>query len=98
MPFEITVKTEPVGRDELQPEHIGSALVDSINDLAERARLHVVEAMPAHIDKPTPYTLRGIGVRRAKGHRRHTGLAEADVLSHQARYLRLQILGGVQVA
>jgi len=88
---------EKAGRDELQIVDLQAAFVDAINDMAERARLEVLEAMPAYLDKPTPYTLRGIGVRKAKSGAQRPE-AEVDVLPQQARYLQYQILGGVRTA
>ena len=97
MPFAITVKTEKPGPDELTPVDLREAFGDAIDDLAQRARLHVIEAMPAHLDRPTPYTLRGIGVLKSKPGAAEP-YAEVDVLPQQARYLRYQILGGTRVA
>lgn len=45
MPFQITVEAEKPTRDELTPVDLREAFGDAIDDLAERARLHVVEAM-----------------------------------------------------
>lgn len=97
MPFQITVESEKPTRDELTPVDLREAFGDAIDVLAERARLHVVEAMPSHPDRPTPYTLRGIGVLKSKP-RAPEPFAEVDVLPQQARYLRYQILGGTRVA
>lgn len=96
MPFAITVETEKPGPDELTPVDIRDAFGDAIDDLAERARLHVVEAMPSHLDRPTPFTLRGIGTVKSKPGAAEP-FAEVDVLPQQARYLRYQILGGTRV-
>lgn len=97
MPFAINVETEKPGPDELTPVDIREAFGDAIDDLAERARLHVVEAMPAFLDRPTPFTLRGIGTVKSKPGSPEP-YAEIDVLPQQARYLRYQILGGTRVA
>lgn len=97
MALKIDVSMEKAAPGELQIVDLQAALVDSINDMAERARLKVVEAMPAYLDKPTPFTLRGIGVRKAKPGAQRPEV-EVDVLPQQARYLQYQILGGVRVA
>ncbi|MGU3479161.1 hypothetical protein [Methylobacterium sp. D48H] len=97
MPFQITVKNEKPSRDELTPVDLRGVFGDAIDDLAEQARLYVVEAMPSYLDRPTPYTLRGIGAVKSKAEAVEL-YAEVDVLPQQARYLRYQILGGVRVA
>lgn len=97
MPFQITVEAEKPSKDELTPVDVRAAFGDAIDDLAARARLHVIEAMPAYLDKPTPFTLRGIGVLKSTPGAAEP-FAEVDVLPQQARYLRYQGLGGTRVA
>lgn len=97
MPSKIAVETEKPGPDELTPVDLRDAFGDAIDDLAERARLHVVEAMPSYLDRPTPYTLRGIGTVKSKPWAAEL-FAEVDVLPQQARYLRYQILSRTRVA
>ncbi|GJE17253.1 hypothetical protein AIGOOFII_1966 [Methylobacterium marchantiae] len=58
--FQITVKTDPPEKDELGPADIRAALVDSVNLIAKAARLHVTEALPIHLDRPTPFTMKAI--------------------------------------
>lgn len=52
--FKIDVTVEKPGLDELQIVDLPVALVDEINGMAKRARVQVVEAMPAYLGKPTP--------------------------------------------
>lgn len=95
--LQITVKTDPPERDELGPVDVRAALVESVNSIAEAAQLHVTEALPVHLDRPTPFTRKAIGVKQARPGARDV-LAEVDVLSLQARYLALEIFGGVRKA
>jgi hypothetical protein len=97
MPFQITVEAEKPFKDELTPVDLRAAFGDAIDDLAARARLHVIEAMPAYLDKLTPFTLRGIGVLKSKPGSPEP-FAEVDVLPQQTKYFRYQILGGTRVA
>ena len=64
--LQVTIKTDPPERDELGPADIRAALVDSVNTIAEAARLHVTEALPIHLDRPTPFTMKAIGVKKAR--------------------------------
>lgn len=53
-------------------EAVGPAIVDALNAAAEAGRIAVVEAMPAYLDRPTPYTTMAVGtfpaaVDRASG-------------------------------
>ncbi|KQO85932.1 hypothetical protein [Methylobacterium sp. Leaf91] len=95
--LQVTIKTDPPERDELGPADIRAALVDSVNSIAEAARLHVTEALPVHLDRPTPFTMKAIGVKKARPGTRDVE-AEVDVLPLQARYLALEIFGGVRKA
>lgn len=74
------------------------ASVDALNAAAEAGRLAVVEAMPAFIDRPTPFTLNAISVFEAKavdpyGHEMSTYV---HIMPQQARYLEYEILGGTR--
>lgn len=46
---------------------IGPALIDGVNATARAARIAAVTAMPSYIDRPTPFTLAGIGMLPASG-------------------------------
>lgn len=97
MPFQITVETEKSAWDELTPFDLRQAFGDAIDGLAQRTRLHVIEAMPAYLDRPTPFTLSGIGVQKSKPGTAEP-FAEVNVMPKTARYLRYQIHGGTKVA
>lgn len=71
------------------------ASVDALNTAAEAGRLAVVEAMPAFIDRLTPFTLNAISVfeARAVDSYGHEMSAYVYVMPQQARYLEYEILG-----
>ncbi len=70
------------------------ALSQAINDALRDAQRAVVAQMPAKLDRPTPFTLRGIAIRRSHK-RRLVGVVYIKPL--QAEYLRWQIEGGTRL-
>lgn len=77
---------------------VGPAMVDALNAAAEAGRLAVVEAMPAYIDRPTPFTTLGVGTFPAvvdpAGLRDPAALVR--IKPDQAAYLQYEILGGTR--
>jgi hypothetical protein len=75
---------------------IGPAIVDALNAAARAARLRVIEAMPAFLDRPTPFTTMGIGMFPAvvdpASDRDPAALVR--LMPQQAAYLQYQVLGG----
>lgn len=71
-------------------------IVDALNTTAKTGQLAVIEAMPSYIDRPTPFTLMGVGmfqatVENAVG---KDPAALVRINPEQAEYLRYQISGG----
>lgn len=71
------------------------ASVDALNAAAEAGRLAVVEAMPAYIDRPPPFTLNAVSVFEAKAvdPYGHEMSAYIHIMPQQAHYLKYQIIG-----
>lgn len=90
--IDITVDTTSL---DLAPVELDTHLVDAVNDLAEMGRARVTEELPRAFDRPSPFTMRGIGTRPASA-----GSPEAtvDVLPQQSKYLSYEILGGIRRA
>lgn len=76
------------------------AAVDALNQAAEAGRLAVIEAMPAYLDRPTPYTLMGVGMTPASPDtpRASDLVATVRIKPKQAQWLQYQILGGTRGA
>jgi hypothetical protein len=49
----------------LTAKSVRPAAVDALNQAAEAGRLAGIEAMPAYLDRPTPYTTMGVGMTPA---------------------------------
>lgn len=75
---------------------IGPACVDAVNAAAVAARRAVVEAMPAYLDRPTPFTLLGVGAFPATAYAgsEKESAALVRIGPQQAEYMRYMILGG----
>jgi hypothetical protein len=78
----------------LARDQIPFAVAQTVNGVAKRAIEAEQAAMTAQLDRPTPFTLRGIGLMRAT---KAMPIATLFIKDIQARYLRPEIAGGLQV-
>jgi hypothetical protein len=69
------------------------ATAKALTDTAKAVRLDIMAEMPKQIDKPTPYTLRGVGYRPAN---KTTLTAVVFLRDVQAVYLSKLIKGGTE--
>ncbi|GJE74954.1 hypothetical protein [Methylorubrum suomiense] len=98
MKIEFDVSGFEQGADAFVEQAIGPAIVEAVNAAAERGRLAVAAAMPAYLDRPTPFTQFGVGMFAAVsvvGPERETS-ALVRIKPDQARYLQYQIDGGTR--
>ncbi|SFG81335.1 hypothetical protein [Methylobacterium gossipiicola] len=74
------------------------AIVDALNVAGRRARLAVIEAMPAVLDRPTPFTTGDIGLFEASLDNAggKDAAAYLRIQPDRAQYLQYQILGGTR--
>ena len=91
----IDIELEVQDLDPSLAEELRQALVGVADDLAGIAQRHVTEAMPQHLDRPTPFTQRGIGMRPADPSS-EAPESVVDVLPLQREWLSYEILGGVR--
>ncbi len=80
--------------DGLARKQIPFATAQAINGIAKRAAEAEAKAMTEQLDRPTPFTQRGIGIIRARKGMPYAVLFIKDI---QARYLKPEIMGGPQV-
>jgi hypothetical protein len=79
---------------DLARKQIPYATARALNGLAKRAVVAEQTAMKAQLDRPTPFTLRGISFMRATKANLTATMFIKDI---QARYLAPEIVGGKQV-
>ncbi|MEE8629675.1 MULTISPECIES: hypothetical protein [Methylobacterium] len=96
--IEFDVSAYEAQADAVVERVVGPALIDAVNATARAARIAAVTAMPAFIDRPTPFTLAGIGMLPASGNpdAPHGLEALVSVMPIQAQYMQYQILGGTR--
>ena len=75
----------------IQRKQIPFALSRAINDSLEDAKKAEMGAIRNHIDRPTPWTMRGFKVNRSHKTRLHGSL---EIQPSQWSYLKYQIQGG----
>ena len=98
--IELTVDTsafEAQARDHVDGEVL-PRLVDAVNEVAEAARLDLVDAMVGAFDRPTPFTIAGAAVLPARISTTRDPAALVFIQDRQAAFLDLQIYGGVRRA
>ncbi|MBK3397773.1 hypothetical protein [Methylobacterium ajmalii] len=75
---------------------IAPAIVDALNAAARAARLRIIEAMPAFLDRPTPFTTIGGGMFPATvdpaSDRDPAALVR--LMPQQANYMQYAVFGG----
>ena len=74
-------------------KQIPFAASQALNDTAFQARTDVMDAMAKYLDRPTPWTKRGIRVNRAS---KRTLRAEVLILDNRWKYLKYQTKGGTR--
>lgn len=79
-------KLDAIGRKQLP---FAAAL--ALNDTAKLVQREMTAALPTIFDRPTPFTMRGIGIKPA---RKDDLVAEVFVKDIQAKYLKLEETGG----
>ena len=95
----ITIKIDTSGIDRLKAQlqerarQIPFAIAKALTDTARDARQDVMDRLPSVIDRPTPFTLRGIGYRPAN---KVNLTAEVFIRDVQATYLSKLIKGGTE--
>lgn len=95
----ITIKVDTTGIDKLvkqlqaQARQIPFATAKALTYTARDARQDVMDRMPQIIDRPTPFTLRGIGYKPAN---KANLTAEVFIRDVQATYLAKLIKGGTE--
>ena len=67
------------------------ATSQALNDIAMMARKEVMDKMARYIDRPTPWTKKGIAYKRSN---KRTLFAEVLILSNRWEYLKHQVEGG----
>jgi hypothetical protein len=81
--------------DALRRQQLPFALARALTDSAHDAQLNMAQRLPDIFDRPTPFTMRAIGVQPArKGPNPRARVFVKDI---QARYLRTEELGGARV-
>jgi hypothetical protein len=76
---------------DLQKKQIPYAASVAINNTAKAVQQAEIKAMDEQLDRPTPFTKRGIGITRSS---KTKLIAEVFIKDIQASYLRYQIKGG----
>jgi len=79
--------------DDLQKKQLPFALAKALTDTAVQAKKAVDVQLPKKLDRPTPFTMRAIGNKRAS---KRLLQSEVFVKDKQAEYLRFAIEGGVR--
>lgn len=74
-------------------KQIPFAAAQALNDTAAQARLEAMDKMARYIDRPTPWTKKGIIYKRAN---KRTLFAEVVILDNRWKYLKHQVQGGVR--
>jgi hypothetical protein len=96
--LEIRIKADISGLkrdiDRFLRKQLPFATALALTDIAKRGAEEERKAMVAQLDKPTPFTQRGIGVRGAT---KALPVATIFIKDIQAQYLTPEILGGRQV-
>lgn len=94
--IEFDVSAYEAQADAVVERAIAPAIVDALNVAARAARLRVIEAMPAYLDRPTPFTNMGVGMFPATidpaSDRDPAALVR--IMPQQANYMQYAIFGG----
>lgn len=81
--------------DRTQRKQIPFAISQAINDTAHKSTLNLQKGARIHLDRPTPFTLKGFKFRRST---KRNLSATVYVAPIQNKYLRYQIEGGTRKA
>jgi hypothetical protein len=79
--------------DDLSKRQIPFAAAGALNDTAKLIKAEITRALPSIFDRPTPFTMRAIGIKAA---RKNNLQATVFVKDRQAAYLHLEETGGTR--
>ena len=99
VPLQLAIKTEIKEAtrhlDLLQRKQIPYATSRALNDTAWDARAAVQAQLPKKLDRPTPWTIRGVRVDKSSKRRLLAGVYFSP---DRAKYMRFQVFGGTRVS
>ena len=79
--------------DDIERKQLPYATARSLTETAKAAQAEITRALPSIFDRPTPFTMRAIGIKPA---RKDDLTAEVFVRDIQAEYLKLEETGGTR--
>jgi hypothetical protein len=94
MSFELNIKALEQSLSRLEREQLPFAVSVALNNTATDVRDSFKRTLQRELDRPTPFTLNGTYIQRARKRRL---VAEVGMKDRQAAYLEKQLRGGIRV-